>query len=203
MRSLIVKITASVAFAALLAAPAIAQNQGDGDGPPVLANKIVTPRNGGIRLLFSATAFNSNSQIPETFTQNGENVSPALQWSRGQAGTQSYAIFVEDGSVNRHDPIVHWIIYNIPGTVTHLQQAVPVQATLENGAQQAKNVRGQNGYVGPKPPAGQTHTYHFEIFALNSYLHVDPANADRKAVLDAMRNHVISTGEFAGNYTGK
>jgi Raf kinase inhibitor-like YbhB/YbcL family protein len=203
MRSFITKITASVAFAALLAAPAIAQNQATGGGPPVLANKVVTPRAGGIRLLFSSGAFNSNSQIPETFTQNGENVSPALQWSRGQAGTQSYAIFVEDASVDRPEPITHWIIYNIPGTVTHLQQAVPVQATLENGAAQAKNVRGENGYVGPKPPAGQTHSYRFEIFALNTYLRLDPANADRKAVLDAMRNHVVSTGEFAGNYTGK
>jgi Raf kinase inhibitor-like YbhB/YbcL family protein len=203
MKSLVTKISATVAFAALLAVPALAQNQAGGDGPPVLATKMVTARAGGIRLLFSSPAFANGQQIPDTFTQNGENVSPPLQWSRGQPGTQSYVVLVEDAGVNRHDPIVHWVIYNIPSTVTRLQQGVPTQASLENGANQGKNVRGQTGFIGPKPPAGQTHPYHFELFALNTNLRLDPANADRNAVVNAMKGHVLSEGEFVGFYTGK
>jgi Raf kinase inhibitor-like YbhB/YbcL family protein len=202
MISLVSKITAAVAFAALLAVPALAQNQ-QGGGPPVLANKIVTPRPGGIRLLFSSSAFGSGEQIPDVFTQNGKSVSPPLQWSRAQPGTLSYVILVEDAGVNRHDPVFHWVIYNIPGTVTHLEQGVPPTAMLENGAEQGKNQRGQTGYLGPKPPAGQTHPYHFELFALNTRLNLDPANADRNAVVNAMRDHVLAEGEFVGLYTGK
>jgi Raf kinase inhibitor-like YbhB/YbcL family protein len=105
--------------------------------------------------------------------------------------------------VNRHDPIVHWVIYNIPSTSTSIPQNMPTDAHLENGAEQAKNVRGSAGYIGPKPPAGQTHPYHFEVFALNTRLNLDPANADRNAVVNAMKNHVLSSGEVVANYTGK
>jgi Raf kinase inhibitor-like YbhB/YbcL family protein len=87
--------------------------------------------------------------------------------------------------------------------VSSLPQNVPTDATLENGASQAKNVRGTAGYIGPKPPAGQTHPYHFEVFALNTKLSLDPANADRNAVVSAMKNHVLASGDLVANYTGK
>ena len=76
-------------------------------------------------------------------------------------------------------------------------------ATLENGAMQGKNVRGAVGYIGPKPPAGQTHPYHFEVFAINGRLNVDPATADRATVIAAMKNRVVAQGDLVVNYTGK
>jgi phosphatidylethanolamine-binding protein (PEBP) family uncharacterized protein len=74
---------------------------------------------------------------------------------------------------------------------------------LENGGAQAKNVRGEAGYIGPKPPAGQTHPYHFQVFALSSRLNLDPATADRKAVVEAMKGKVLAVGDLVGMYTGK
>jgi Raf kinase inhibitor-like YbhB/YbcL family protein len=84
-----------------------------------------------------------------------------------------------------------------------LPQNVPTDPTLENGTEQGKNVRGSAGYIGPKPPAGQTHPYHFEVFALNTRLNVDPGSADRNTVVNAMKNHVLAQGELVVNYTGK
>ena len=200
----VTRIVASAALAAFIAVPAIAQNQAPaGDGPPVLANKLAPARGGSLRMLLGTSAWHAGQDLPEKYTQNGDNVSPPLEWSRGPAGTQSYAILAEDAGVNRHDPIVHWVIYNIPSTTTSLPASVPTDATLEDGAMQGKNVRGAAGYIGPKPPAGQIHGYHFEIFALNTNLKVDPANADRNTIVNAMKNHVLAQGELVANYAGK
>jgi Raf kinase inhibitor-like YbhB/YbcL family protein len=193
----------SAAAVALFAAAAYAQAPAAGDGPPVLANKIALPQGIAARLLVTSGAFTGGGQLDDKFTQNGDNMSPGLSWTKGPPGTQSYAIFAEDAGVNRHDPIVHWVIYNIPSTTTSVPQNIPADAHLENGAEQGKNVRGAVGYIGPKPPAGQSHPYHFEVFALNTRLSLDPANADRQAVLNAMRNHVLASGEVVVNYTGK
>ena len=171
--------------------------------PPVLANKIASPGGGAARLLVTSSAFTSGDQLSDKYTQNGENVSPNIAWTKGPIGTQSYVILTEDSGVNRHDPVVHWVVYNIPSNVTSLNADLPTQAELDIGAVQGKNVRGGVGYMGPKPPAGQTHPYHFEVFALNTKLKLDPAKADRQAVVSAMKGSVLATGEIVANYTGK
>lgn len=188
----------------LLAVTAFAQGQNaGGNGPPVLANRIAVPSGSSSRLLVTSGAFASGDALDDKYTQNGDNMSPSLSWTKGPFGTRSYVILAEDSGVDRHDPIVHWVIYNIPSSITSLDQNIPAQAHLDMGAEQGKNVRGAAGYVGPKPPAGQTHPYHFEIFALNTRLNLDPANADRQAVVNAMKGSVLASGEIVANYTGK
>src|SRR6185437_1839387 len=204
MMSFFSKTAGTLAVVALFAASAYAQGQAPaGDGPPVLASKIASAKGGSSRLLVTSNAFSGGGSLDDKFTQNGDNMSPGIDWSKGPAGTQSYAVLAEDAGVNRHDPIVHWVIFNIPSTTTSLPQNVPADAKLENGAEQGKNVRGTAGYIGPKPPAGQTHPYHFQVFALNTRLNLDPATADRNTVVNAMKNHVLATGDLMVNYTGK
>ena len=202
MSNFIGKSVGTLAAVALFAASAYAQAPAAG-GPPVLASKVAAAKGGSSRLLVTSGAFVSGSGLDDKFTQNGDNMSPSINWSKGPQGTQSYAVLVEDSGVNRPEPIVHWVIYNIPSTASSLPQNVPTDATLENGAQQGKNVRGSAGYIGPKPPAGQTHPYHFQVFALNTKLNIDPANADRNTVVNAMKNHVLASGDLVANYTGK
>ena len=206
MTTFISKAAVGLAAVAFFAASAYAQAPAPaagGDGPPVLASKLAPAKGGALRLLVTSSAFSSGGDLDDKYTQNGDNMSPSISWSKGPAGTQSFAVLAEDSGVNRHDPIVHWVIYNLPSTATSLPQNVPADPTLENGASQGKNVRGATGYIGPKPPAGQTHPYHFQVFALNTRLNIDPANADRNAVVAAMKNHVLSQGEVVANYTGK
>ena len=204
MSNFMTKSVGTLAVVALFAASAYAQAPAaGGEGPPVLANKIATAKGGSSRLLVTSGAFVSGADLDDKFTQNGDNMSPSINWSKGPQGTQSYVVLAEDSGVNRAEPIVHWVIYNIPSTATSLPQNVPTDATLENGASQGKNIRGTTGYIGPKPPAGQTHPYHFQVFALSSRLNVDPANADRNTVVNAMKNRVLASGELVANYTGK
>jgi len=196
-------ITAMI-IGALFAAPAYAQGEsGAGQaGPPVLA-KNLAPARMSARLLVTSPAFTSGKTLGDRYTQNGENMPPPLAWARGPAGTQSYVVLAEDSGVNRAEPIVHWIVYNIPGSVRNLSLESPMEGTLPNGAIQGKNAMGKMSYVGPKPPAGQTHPYHFQVFALSTRLDIDPANADRTAVLDAMKGRVLASGDVIGIYTGK
>ncbi|HMI95770.1 MAG TPA: YbhB/YbcL family Raf kinase inhibitor-like protein [Micropepsaceae bacterium] len=204
MTNFVSKSAVAVALVALFAASAYAQGQAPaGEGPPVLANKIAPAKGGSSRLLVTSGAFVSGGDLDDKFTQNGDNMSPGITWSKGPQGTQSYVVLAEDSGVNRAEPIVHWVIYNIPSTATSLPQNVPTDATLENGASQGKNIRGTAGYIGPKPPAGQTHPYHFQVFAINGRLNIDPATADRNTVVNAMKNRVLASGDLVANYTGK
>jgi Raf kinase inhibitor-like YbhB/YbcL family protein len=191
---------ATLAIAGLAVGAAYAQAPA-GDGPPVLAKQIASARS-GTRLIVSG-AWTGGDAIPEKYTQNGDNVSPPINWVKGPQGTQSFVVLAEDSGVNRHDPIVHWVVYDIPSTVTNLPSSMPTDGKLDNGAMQGKNIAGKVGYIGPKPPAGQTHPYHFEVFALNTRLNLDPANTDRTMVVNAMKGHVLAVGDLIGDYTGK
>ena len=204
MTNFLSKSAVAFSVVALFAASAYAQGQAPAaGGPPVLANKVAPAKGGSSRLLVTSGAFVSGGDLDDKYTQNGDNMSPGLNWSKGPLGTQSYAVLAEDSGVNRAEPVVHWVIFNIPSTAIGLPQNVPTDGTLENGTVQGKNVRGTAGYIGPKPPAGQIHPYHFEVFALNTRLTIDPASADRNTVVNAMKNHVLAFGELVTNYTGK
>jgi Raf kinase inhibitor-like YbhB/YbcL family protein len=186
-------------------ASAGAQNAGNAAaqaGPPVLAKAVARPR-GGTSLLVTSPAFASGQDLDDKYTQNGDNMSPPLAWSKGPAGTRSYVVLAEDAGVNRHDPVFHWVVYNIPSNETSLSENLPREATLDTGAMQGLNARKSAGFLGPKPPAGQTHPYHFEVFALNTKLDLDPAKTDRNAVLSAMKEHVLAAGDVVADYTGK
>jgi Raf kinase inhibitor-like YbhB/YbcL family protein len=199
MKSVVRNTVATLAFALLCVTSADAQQA----APPQLAKELVSARAGSSNLRVTSAFFASGDAIPERFTQNGENISPPLNWLRGPAGTISYVLLAEDNGVNRPEPIVHWIVYDIPSTVTRLPLGVPAGERLENGAGQGKNIAGTAGYVGPKPPAGETHPYHFQVFALSSRLNLDPATADRQTVINAMRGKVLAVGDLVGRYTGQ
>lgn len=192
------------ALAALCAVPSIAQvAQGEAAGPPVLAKELAPAKFGAGRLSVTSSAVQSGGTLDDKYTQNCENMSLPLSWTRGPRGTISYVVLAEDAGVNRAEPIVHWVVYDIPLSVTNLGAGQPAEASLPNGANQGLNVRNAAGFIGPKPPAGQTHPYHFEVFALNRELNLDPAKATRNEIVAAMKSHVLATGDLVANYTGK
>ncbi len=170
-------------------------------GPPTSAITLA-PATAGAKLKVSSSAFKDGGRLPETYTQNGRNVSPPLSWSKGPKETQSYVVLTEDMGVNRPDPVSHWVIYDIPATATALPEGVPTEAKPAKpaGALNGLNIRKASGYMGPKPPMGVTHPYHFEVFALDAKLALDPAAADRKAVVTAMTGHVLASGEIVASY---
>src|SRR6185295_4164990 len=195
-------LTLGLAFLSSTSGHAQNQSAQGGTTEPVLAKELAPARSGG-KLYVTSRAFGSGESLDDKYTQNGDNMSPPISWNKGPDGTQSYVVLAEDAGVSRPDPVSHWVIYDIPSSITYLLQNVPAEAKLPTGAMQGLNIRKAAGFVGPKPPAGQTHPYHFQVFALNKKLNLDPANADRNAVVDAMKGHVLASGDIVANYTGK
>lgn len=203
MKYLIVQ-TALAAIAAVgVSVAAHAQQAGQPQEKPKLAGELVGDV--GASLTVTSTAFSADGAIPDANSGYGDNKSPPLTWSAGPDGTRSYAVITEDPDVPRPEPIMHWIAYNIPADVTSLEGGLPADAKMSApaGAMQGLNIRNSAGYVGPRPPADQTHHYHFQVFALDTTLDLDPAGANRAALLDAMKGHILAKGELVGTYTGK
>ncbi len=71
------------------------------------------------------------------------------------------------------------------------------------GAMNGLNIRGTSGYMGPHPPKGVTHPYHYEVFALDTTLDIPADKASHDAVVDAMKGHVLAEGEVVGQFEGQ
>lgn len=98
---------------------------------------------------------------------------------------------------------MHWIAWNIPASVAGLPENLPKAARLTKPVSklQGRNGHGGVGYAGPAPPpSDRPHHYHFQVFALDTPLKSPPPQADRDALLAALRGHVVAKGELVGTY---
>lgn len=149
-------------------------------------------------LQLASSEFSSANSIPQQFTCDGLDQSPALSWSTPPAGTKSLALIVYDQSTP--SPFTHWQIYNLPPDTRSLSQAVPAEEQLPNGARQTVNSFGKVGYGGPCPPhQSSPHRYAFELYALNTTLNL-PADSTGQQLRSAMAGHVLADGKIIATY---
>ncbi|MEW6682974.1 MAG: YbhB/YbcL family Raf kinase inhibitor-like protein [Nitrospirota bacterium] len=111
----------------------------------------------------------ANEQVFNGFGCTGGNISPALAWETPPKDTKSFAVTVYDPDAPTGSGWWHWVIFNIPPSVTQLPAntgkpdagLAPVQAI------QSMTDFGAPGYGGPCPPAGdKPHRYIFTVYAL-------------------------------------
>ena len=144
-------------------------------------------------LKVSSPAFDGHGRIPERHTGDGEDVSPALEWSGVPEGTQAFAVVCHDPDAPLVDGFTHWVAYGIPGDATGLPEGAK---DLTEGT----NSVGDAGYMGPAPPPGHgVHHYYFWIYALDSDLDLEPG-LDRRALLEQIEDHVIEQARVIGTY---
>lgn len=152
-------------------------------------------------LSLKSSAFEHQNAIPKGFTCDGSNVSPALSWSNVPQTAKSLALIVDDPDAPAPFlPLrtwVHWLLYNIPPTVSELPQNIAPQ-DLPKGALQGKNDWKETGYKGPCPPIGR-HRYFFKLYALDTAL-PDLNQPDKAALEKAMEGHIIDKAELIGTY---
>jgi Raf kinase inhibitor-like YbhB/YbcL family protein len=158
----------------------------------------------GPGLTLTSPDFEDGGIIPNKFTQNDPNpVSPKLEWTHVPPGAVTFALILHDPDValmRKTDDVLHWMIFNIPGTATGLPQGVPATAKLDDGTINAKNLRGGVGFMGPgMGAAGPYHHYTFELFALDTKLDLGP-DATRADVLAAMQGHILAKGVLEGRF---
>jgi Raf kinase inhibitor-like YbhB/YbcL family protein len=145
--------------------------------------------------------FVHQGEIPKLFTCDGKDISPALSWSEPPKNTKSLVLIVDDPDAP--DPAapkmtwVHWLLYNIPPTVSELPQAIAA-GDLQPGTQQGKNDWKRTGYGGPCPPIGR-HRYFHKLYALD--IELPDLQQPTKAQLEkAMTGHIIGQAELVGTY---
>lgn len=145
-----------------------------------------------------SSAFAEGAAIPKLYSCEDQDVSPELVWSGAPKGTQSFALIVDDPDAPA-GTWVHWLIWNLPATVSSLPQDLPKNEQLENGARQGKNDFRKLGYNGPCPPAGKVHRYYFRLYALDSKVDL-PAGSGRPDLDKAIAGHTLAQGEYMGTF---
>jgi Raf kinase inhibitor-like YbhB/YbcL family protein len=142
--------------------------------------------------------FANGANIPRTFTCEGEDRSPAVEWSDAAPGTKTFALIADDPDA----PVgtwVHWVIYNIPGSARALPGGVEKKEQLADGSRQGRNDFRKTGYNGPCPPPGKAHRYFFKLYALSTELTLAPG-ASKSEVERAMGAHILGHAEWMGRY---
>ena len=150
-------------------------------------------------LQLKTAAFKAGGNIPSKYTCDGGDTSPALAWSGAPAGTQAFALVMDDPDAPG-GTWVHWLMYDVPTSVLELPEGVPAQLELPSGARQGRNDFRRVGYGGPCPPRGPAHRYFFRLYALDAKLNLR-AGAVRADLDRAMRGHVVAEAELMARYS--
>jgi para-nitrobenzyl esterase len=118
------------------------------------------------RLTVTSPAFKQGGQIPFANTQYRTNTFPGLAWTKGPAGTKTYAIIMQDNSLlYRGAPILHWTMFNIPAGVTRLPAGMAPDARPAGSAYGPNYLGAAKPYTGPKTPPGPVGDSPFEDYA--------------------------------------
>ncbi len=145
----------------------------------------------GAGLAISSTAWTAGGEIPTRFSCDGEEVSPPLTISGAPEGTVELVLVVTDQDAGG---LVHWVVAGIPPGAPSFPQA-----GLPAGAIEAPNSSGQTAWLGPCPPAGETHTYDFTVYSLTVASGLSASStADQ---LDLALETSSSTAAMTGTYT--
>lgn len=179
-------------------------------GPPA-PQAPAGPRGGGGRgrgavqvMTLTSSAWPDGGQMPAKYTQADIEVSPALSWSNVPDGAASFVLIAHDVDAaigNGTDDILHWMLWNIPATVTSLPEGVARGSQLPDGTRQISATG--TSFRGPGAPAsGPPHHYLFELFALDAMLDVPAVGASppntRAAVVAAMAGHIRGKATYVG-----
>ena len=169
------------------------------------------------KITITSSAFKDGEMIPKDYTGDtgAKNVSPPLAWTGAPASTKEFALILDDpdaAQFNNGQPYVHWIVYNIPGTVKGLPEGLPAGKIAEgplNGAVQGMSnmVRAPRGggpapapvYRGPAPPAGSgPHHYTFTVYALDAPIPASETLMNKTQLLDVIKGHIVGEGKLIG-----
>jgi Raf kinase inhibitor-like YbhB/YbcL family protein len=146
----------------------------------------------------ASPAFQHGGMIPARYTCEGEDISPEFSWKDAPPGTQSFVLVMHDPDAPRPGGFTHWVLFNIPGSVDHVEEDLPQQTIVPGLGVQGRNDAGQIGYMGPCPPSG-IHRYFVRLFALDTVLNLKPG-AILQQVITAMEGHILAEAELMAKY---
>lgn len=145
-------------------------------------------------------------QMPATFAHTsagGDDRSPQLAWSGFPEQTASFAVTCFDPDAPTGSGWWHWILLDVPASVTSLPQGVGSEAgdELPSGAWQLTNSFGAAAFGGAAPPPGDyPHKYVFAVHALDvAKLGIDGSVSQEVAGFN-LTAHTIARGVIVPTY---
>lgn len=155
-------------------------------------------RNPAMSFTVSSPSFPNGGKIEKKFTCDGADVSPQIAWANPPSDTKSFALLTDDpdapaGNWN------HWVMWNIPPSVTSLPEGLAKHGSLPDGSEQGMNDFHKTGYNGPCPPPGKPHRYFFKLYALSTTLTLK-SGATKRDLEAAMKDHMLAQSEYMGRY---
>lgn len=146
---------------------------------------------GELNMHLESPAFENHQSIPQKFTCDGEDVSPALLISDIPEGTKSFVLIVDDPDAPQ-GVFVHWLAWNIDASTEQIAEGeqLPVQG---------RNHFGELGYRGPCPPKGKPHRYFFKLYAIDKKLDLQ-SESTKKQLEDSIKGHILGQAELIGLY---
>jgi Raf kinase inhibitor-like YbhB/YbcL family protein len=146
----------------------------------------------------TSSAFAPMARIPKQYTGEGADISPPLAWRNAPPGTKAFALVCHDPDAPLVTPLgvgfTHWVLYNIPGSVSELREA-------EKGYASGNNSFGKNGYGGPMPPELHgVHHYYFWLLALRDDKKL-PAGLSMQDLFAQIEPQVLGMNRLIGTYS--
>ena len=115
-------------------------------------------------------AYENEGRIPVAHTrvEGGEDTPIPFKWEGAPAETMSFALTIIDPHEVAND-WVHLMVVNIPSNVSDVYTTT---SSFDPSAGELTNSYGDQGYGGPRPPAGTgDHPYVATIYALDTESH--------------------------------
>ena len=100
---------------------------------------------------------------------------------------------VECPDTGGSEPACHWLVWGLaPQLGQLLEGEVPPRV--------GKNSLQNSEWLLPRVPLGESHSYVFQLFALDAPLALSPGST-RAALLDAMEGHVVGVALLTATYS--
>jgi Raf kinase inhibitor-like YbhB/YbcL family protein len=125
--------------------------------------------------------------------------SPPLNWTGAPAAAKSFAVSLVDYSEQQaQGGKSHWVLWDIPATVTmlpaDLQKASPLTMPMELAGAKQINLTGGKSYFGPG--AGGSRPYRFTIWALDIEKLPNDATALNTIIRTVLPMHKVASATF-------
>lgn len=139
-----------------------------------------------------AAPWSDGAAIDATYTCDGTDEIPLLTWTAPPATTAELALVVVDETTPT--PYVHWVVVDLPPEAGAVGGGEPLVMGREG-----RNSSGTVGWMGPCPPAGESHTYRFTLYLLDAPAEAPASDPPDQLVADiamAASGEVSLTGTY-------